>query len=56
MKYLNSWKEFCPDYEIIEWNEDNFDVNKNYYCKKFYDKKKWAFAADYARFDILYNE
>jgi mannosyltransferase OCH1-like enzyme len=56
MKYLNSWKEFCPDYEIIEWNEDNFDITKNYYCKKFYGKKKWAFAADYARFDILYNE
>jgi len=55
-KYLSSWKKFCPDYEIIEWNEDNFDVEKNYYCKKFYDLKKWAFASDYARFDILYNE
>ena len=55
-KYLKSWKQTCPDYEIIEWNEDNFDVNKNSYCKKFYDMKKLAFAADYARFDILYNE
>lgn len=55
-KYLESWKKYCPDYEIIEWNENNFDINKNSYCKKFYDKKKWAFASDYARIDILYNE
>ncbi len=55
-KILYSWKKFCPDYEIIEWNEDNYDISKNAYCKKFYNKKKWAFAADYARIDILKNE
>jgi len=54
-KILISWKKYCPDYEIIEWNENNFDISKNYYCKKFYDKKKWAFVSDYARVDILYN-
>ncbi len=53
--FLNSWKKYCPDYEIIEWNETNFDITKNKYCFELYNKKKWAFAADYARFDILYN-
>lgn len=55
MKCIESWKKYCPDYEIIEWNEDNFDINQNKYCKKFYDKKLWAFASDYARFFVLYN-
>lgn len=54
-KYLKSWQEFCPDYDIIEWNESNFDITKNNYCHYFYKKRKWAFASDYARFDILYN-
>ena len=53
--YLESWKKYCPEYEIKEWNEDNFDINQNYYCKKFYDKKLWAFASDYARTKILYE-
>ncbi len=55
IKYLNSWKKYCPDYEIKEWNEDNFDINQNYYLKKFYDKKIWAFASDFARVKILYE-
>lgn len=54
--FLNSWKKFCPDYEIIEWNEENYDISKNPYLKKYYDKKDYAFASDYARFDIIYNE
>ena len=44
-----------PDYQIIEWNEDNFDINMNTYCRQAYEKKKYAFAADYARLWILYN-
>ncbi len=52
---IESWRKFCPDYEIIEWNEDNFDINCNLYCKQAYDAKKWAFATDYARLLIIYN-
>lgn len=52
---LNSWKKYCPDYEIIEWNEDNYDIEKNPYLKKYYDKRDFAFASDYARFDIIYK-
>lgn len=54
-KCIESWKKYCPDYQIIEWNESNFDVNKNRYCREAYMAKKWAFVSDYARFWILYN-
>ena len=54
-KCINSWKKYCPDYEIIEWNEDNFNVNCNQYTKEAYDAKKWAFVTDYVRLFALYN-
>lgn len=54
-KCIESWKKFCPDYEIILWNEDNFDIRKNEFISKAYDEKKWAFVTDYARLDIVYN-
>lgn len=44
-----------PDYQIIEWNENNFDIYMNTYCRQAYEKGKYAFAADYARLWILYN-
>lgn len=52
---IDSWKKFCPDYEIIEWNETNFDVHCCRYVEEAYQAKKWAFVSDYARFWILYN-
>lgn len=55
IKCINSWKEKCPDYEIIEWNEKNYDLNACDYVKEAYQAKKWAFVSDYARFDILYR-
>lgn len=54
-KYINSWKKFCPDYEIKEWNEANFDVNQNDYCREAFDAKKWAFVSDYVRLKVLYD-
>ena len=54
-KCMKSWKEKCPDYEIIEWNEDNFDVNYNQYTKDAYSAKKYAFVSDVARLWIIYN-
>ncbi len=54
-KCIKSWKKYCPDYEIIEWNEDNFDVSQNDYCREAYEAKKWAFVTDYARLAILYE-
>lgn len=55
-KCMDSWKKICPDYEIIEWNEENIDINANQYAKEAYEKKKYAFVADYARMYVLYNE
>lgn len=53
---IASWKKFLPDYEIKEWNEDNFDVYAIPYTKEAYEAKKYAFVSDYARFKILYEE
>lgn len=55
-KCIESWKKYCPDYEIIEWNEKNYDLNKNDYVRYTYDNKKYAFLTDYVRLDIIYNE
>lgn len=52
-KCIESWKKFCPDYEIIEWNEDNFDVNFNAYTRMCYEQKKYAFLTDYLRLIII---
>lgn len=52
-KCIASWKKFCPDYEIIEWNEDNFDVNMNGYTRMCYEQKKYAFLSDYARLLVV---
>lgn len=53
---ITSWRKFCPDYEIIEWNESNYDVTKQPFMKKAYEAGKWAFVADYARVDIVYHQ
>lgn len=54
-KIMESWKKFCPDYEIIEWNESNYDFTKNRYMREAFENKKWGFAPDYARLDIIYE-
>lgn len=54
-KCIASWKKYLPDYEIKEWNEDNFDVNIIPYTAEAYKAKKYAFVSDYARFWILYR-
>ena len=56
VKCINSWKKYCPDYEIIEWNEDNFDVRQNGYTEFTYDNRKFAFLSDYARLQIVLKE
>lgn len=54
-KCIASWQRYLPDYEIKEWNEDNFDVNSIPYTKEAYEAKKYAFVSDYARFWVLYK-
>ena len=53
---IESWKKYCPDYEIREWNESNYDFKKNEYMKQAYETKKWGFVPDYARLDIIYEQ
>lgn len=55
LKCIESWKKFCPDYEIIEWNNEKFEKIKNLYSKQAYENKKWAFVSDYIRLYALYN-
>ena len=55
-KYIESWKKYCPDFEIKLWNEDNFDVNSSEFTKNAAKHGKWAFVSDYARAVILYDE
>lgn len=52
---IDSWSRFCPDYEIVRWDESNYDINKNLYMKQAYASKKWGFIPDFARLDILYE-
>lgn len=52
-KCIESWRNILPDWEIREWNENNYDIEKNQYIKSAYENGKWAFVVDYARFDIL---
>ena len=53
---MDSWTKHCPDYQIIEWNESNFDVFSCPYTKQAYEAKMWAFVSDYARIKILYEK
>lgn len=55
VKMIASWKKHCPDYQIIEWNESNFDINFSQYTQDAYHCKKWAFVSDVARLYALYN-
>ena len=52
-KCIESWKKYMPDYEIIEWNESNYDCHKSKYVNQAYTCKKWAFVSDYVRFDVI---
>lgn len=55
-KFIETWKKHCPDYEIKEWNEDNFDLNMYPYTREAYDNRKFAFVTDVVRLFAMYNE
>lgn len=56
LKCIESWKKFLPDYEIKEWNEDNFDLDLYPYTREAYDNRKFAFVTDAVRLYALYHE
>lgn len=52
---INSWKKYCPDFEIREWTEKDFDVTQNEYTRQAYEAKMWGFVPDYIRLWIIYH-
>lgn len=52
-KCIDSWHKYCTDYEIIEWNEDNFDLDLYPYLRWCHEHQKWAFLSDFARLLII---
>lgn len=56
LKCIESWKKFLPDFEIKEWNEQNFDVMMNDYTRFCYENRRWAFLSDYARLWVVEQE
>ena len=56
VKCIESWKKYLPDYELKEWNEDNFDITQNQYVREAYENRKFAFVTDYVRLYAIYHE
>lgn len=55
-KCIESWKKYLPDFEIKEWNEQNFDVNSHPYAKMAYEGKRWAYLSDIVRLIVVEKE
>lgn len=53
---IATWKKKLPDFKIIEWNEDNFNMHENKYIEQAYKAKKWAFVSDYIRARAIYEQ
>lgn len=53
---IESWKKYLPEYELKEWNEDNFDITQNQYVREAYENRKFAFVTDYVRLYALYHD
>lgn len=56
VKCIESWKKYLPEYEVKEWNEDNFDLELYPYVREAYDNRKFAFVTDVVRLYALYTE
>ena len=56
LRYIERWKELCPDFEFIRWDETNCDMNANEYVRGAYQSGKWAFVSDYFRLKALYEQ
>lgn len=54
-RYIESWKYYNPDYDIVRWDESNYDFSKNQYMREAYAEKAWGFVPDYARLDVIYQ-
>lgn len=52
-KCIASWRRHCPDYELVEWNEDNFPIDQYPYAKYCLNTKKWAYLSDFVRLVVV---
>lgn len=53
---IAGWERVCPDYEIREWNEENYDISSACaFVRDAYRSEKWAFVSDYVRLDVVYR-
>lgn len=52
---MESWMKYCPDYELVRWDENTFDVSKYEYTRQAAEHSRWGFVTDVARLDILYQ-
>jgi len=52
---IASWKKYCPDFELMLWNEDSFDLTSNSFTFEAYSRKKYAFITDYVRLYAIYH-
>ena len=55
-KCIDSWKKYLPEYEVKEWNEDNFDLNSYPYVREAYENRRFAFVTDVVRLHALFYE
>jgi mannosyltransferase OCH1-like enzyme len=54
-KCLNSWAKYLPDYKVIRWDENSFDVDAHPFTREAFESKKWAFITDYVRLYVLHE-
>ena len=54
-KNIGTWQKYCPDYEIICWNESNYDFTRYRYAREAVEHGQYMYATDLARKDVLYT-
>lgn len=52
---LSSWERWMPDYQLLEWNEGNIDIQSIPYARQAYEQKKWAYVSDYLRAQVIWQ-
>lgn len=56
MYNIESWRKNLPDYEFVKWDRKRFPLGKNIWVRQAFERKKYAFAADYIRLYALATE
>ncbi|ORI93346.1 glycosyltransferase family 32 protein [Leuconostoc mesenteroides] len=55
LRRIDQWKEVLPDWRFLEWNESNWDVEKDEFTKRAFHEKKLGYIADVLRYDVVYR-